>query len=49
MALQNAGLQFARARVGDRYVKEMMEAESAKVAGKGMRDQPVGLLMKTQA
>jgi flagellar protein FlaG len=32
-----------------RHMKEMMEAESAKVAGKGMRDQPVGLLMKTQA
>ncbi|MEJ2590490.1 MAG: flagellar protein FlaG [Candidatus Thiodiazotropha sp.] len=32
-----------------KQVKEMMEAESAKVAGKGMRDQPVGLLMKTQA
>ena len=32
-----------------RQMKEMMEAESAKVAGKGMRDQPVGLLMKTQA
>jgi len=32
-----------------RHMKELMEAENAKVAGKGMRDQPVGLLMKTQA
>jgi len=32
-----------------RQMKEMMESESAKVAGKGMRDQPVGLLMKTEA
>lgn len=32
-----------------RNMKEMMEAEKAAVAGKGMRDQPVGLLMKTQA
>ncbi|MCU7812439.1 MAG: flagellar protein FlaG [Candidatus Thiodiazotropha sp. (ex Notomyrtea botanica)] len=32
-----------------RHMKELMEAESAKVAGKGMQDQPVGLLMETQA
>lgn len=32
-----------------RQMKEMMESESAMVAGKGLRDQPVGLLMKTQA
>jgi flagellar protein FlaG len=32
-----------------RQMKELMEEESAKVAGKGTRDQPVGLLMKTQA
>lgn len=32
-----------------RQMKEMMEEESAKVAGKGTRDQPVGLLVKTQA
>lgn len=32
-----------------RHMKELMEAENAKVAGKGMRDQPVGLLMETQA
>lgn len=32
-----------------RQMKEMMDAESSKVAGKGIRDQPVGLLMKTQA
>ena len=32
-----------------RHMKEMMESESAKVAGKGLREQPVGLLMKTQA
>ncbi|MCU7845533.1 MAG: flagellar protein FlaG [Candidatus Thiodiazotropha sp. (ex Monitilora ramsayi)] len=31
-----------------RHMKELMEAESAKVAGKGMQDQPVGLLMETQ-
>lgn len=30
-------------------MKEMMEAESTKVAGKGMHDRPVGLLMKTEA
>lgn len=32
-----------------RHMKELMEQESTKVADKGMRDQPVGLLMKTQA
>lgn len=32
-----------------RHMRELMEAESASVAGKGMRDQPVGLLVKTQA
>ena len=32
-----------------RHMKELMEAESAKVASKGMQDQPVGLLMETQA
>lgn len=32
-----------------RQMRELMEEESAKVAGKGTRDQPVGLLMKTQA
>ena len=32
-----------------KHMKEMMEEESANVAGKGMRDQPVGLLVKTQA
>ena len=32
-----------------RHMRELMEAESANVAGKGMRDQPVGLLVKTQA
>ena len=33
-----------------RHMKELMEEESAKVVtGKGMQDQPVGLLMKTQA
>jgi flagellar protein FlaG len=32
-----------------RHMKELMDAESAKVAGRGMRDQPVGLLVKTQA
>lgn len=30
-------------------MKEMMEAESTKVAGKGMQERPVGLLMKTEA
>ena len=32
-----------------KHMKEMMEEESANVAGKGMRDQPVGLFVKTQA
>jgi flagellar protein FlaG len=32
-----------------RHMKELMEEESAKVAGRGMREQPVGLLVKTQA
>jgi flagellar protein FlaG len=32
-----------------RHMRELMEAESAKVANKGMQDQPVGLLMETQA
>lgn len=32
-----------------RHMKELMEEESANVSGKGMRDQPVGLLVKTQA
>ena len=32
-----------------RHMRELMEEESANVTGKGMRDQPVGLLVKTQA
>jgi flagellar protein FlaG len=32
-----------------RHMKELMESESAKVAGRGKQDQPVGLLVKTQA
>jgi flagellar protein FlaG len=32
-----------------RHMKEMMDTERAMVAGKGVRDKPVGLLMKTQA
>jgi len=32
-----------------RHMKELMEEESTSVAGRGMRDQPVGLLVKTQA
>lgn len=32
-----------------RQMKEMMDEENATVAGKGMRDRPVGLLVKTQA
>ncbi|MCU7920162.1 MAG: flagellar protein FlaG [Candidatus Thiodiazotropha sp. (ex Dulcina madagascariensis)] len=32
-----------------RHMKELMEEESTNVAGKGMRDQPVGLLVETQA
>ncbi|MCU7906853.1 MAG: flagellar protein FlaG [Candidatus Thiodiazotropha sp. (ex Epidulcina cf. delphinae)] len=31
-----------------RHMKELMEAESINVAGKGMRDQPVGLLVETR-
>ncbi|MCU7921797.1 MAG: flagellar protein FlaG [Candidatus Thiodiazotropha sp. (ex Dulcina madagascariensis)] len=31
-----------------RHMRELMEDESANVAGKGMRDQPVGLLVETQ-
>ncbi|PLW67902.1 phosphoglucosamine mutase [Pseudohalioglobus lutimaris] len=33
MALREAGLQLGRARVGDRYVKEMMEAQSWHLGG----------------
>ena len=33
LALRDAGLQFVRARVGDRYVKEMMEAEKWRLGG----------------
>lgn len=33
LALREAGLQFVRARVGDRYVKEMMEAERWALGG----------------
>jgi phosphoglucosamine mutase len=33
LALQEAGLQFVRARVGDRHVKEMMEAENWSLGG----------------
>ncbi len=33
VALRDAGLQFVRARVGDRYVKEMMEAEKWHLGG----------------
>jgi flagellar protein FlaG len=32
-----------------KHMKELMDEESAKVAGRGGRDQPVGLLVKTQA
>jgi len=32
-----------------KQMKELMEAETTKIAGKGTRDQPVGLLMETQA
>jgi len=32
-----------------KHMKEMAEEERASVAGKGMREQPVGLLVKTQA
>jgi flagellar protein FlaG len=32
-----------------RRMRELMESESAKVAGRGKQDQPVGLLVKTQA
>jgi len=32
-----------------RHMKEMMDSESATVASKGVRERPVGLLMKTQA
>lgn len=32
-----------------KQMKELMEAESTKIAGKGTRDQPVGLLMETLA
>ncbi|MEJ2394638.1 MAG: flagellar protein FlaG [Candidatus Thiodiazotropha sp.] len=32
-----------------KHMRELMEAESAQVAGKGVRDQSVGLLVKTQA
>jgi flagellar protein FlaG len=32
-----------------RHMRELMEAESAKVVSKGMQDQPVGLLMETKA
>jgi len=32
-----------------RHMKELMEEDTATVAGKGLRDQPVGLLVKTQA
>jgi flagellar protein FlaG len=32
-----------------RHMRELMDEESAKVAGRGMHDQPVGLLVKTQA
>ncbi len=33
LALREAGLQFARAKVGDRYVKEMMEANGWHLGG----------------
>ncbi len=33
LALREAGLQFVRAKVGDRYVKEMMEAEGWHLGG----------------
>jgi flagellar protein FlaG len=32
-----------------RHMKELMEEDTANIAGKGMKDQPVGLLVKTQA
>ncbi len=32
-----------------RHMKELMDDENAKVSGKGVGDQPVGLLVETQA
>jgi flagellar protein FlaG len=32
-----------------RHMRELMEEDTANIAGKGMKDQPVGLLVKTQA
>lgn len=32
-----------------RHMKELMDEDTAKIAGKGMKDQPVGLLVRTQA
>jgi hypothetical protein len=29
-------------------MKELMEEDTSKIAGKGMQEQPVGLLVKTQ-
>jgi flagellar protein FlaG len=31
-----------------RHMKELMEEDTSKIAGKGMQEQPVGLLVKTQ-